>query len=169
MNLFATVDPRPVHFMGIAGAGMSGLALLARQQGVTITGCDNDPSGAADLAALGVEIWRGHDPGHVVGARALVVTAAVPGDHPELERARALGVPVIRRADALSQAVAGGTVVAVAGTHGKTTTTVMVTEALAAAGRDPTGLAGGRVATWGGNARVGSGAGGRRLSGVEGD
>jgi len=157
MNLFATVDPRPIHFMGIAGAGMSGLALLARQQGVTITGCDNDPSGAADLAALGVGIWRGHDPGHVVGARAVVVTAAVPGDHPELERARALGVPVVRRADALSQAVAGGTVVAVAGTHGKTTTTVMVTEALAAAGRDPTGLAGGRVAGWGGNARVGGG------------
>src|SRR5436305_1477100 len=165
MNLFATVDPRPVHFMGIAGAGMSGLALLARQQGATITGCDNDPSGAADLAALGVEIWRGHDPGHVVGARALVVTAAVPGDHPELERARALGVPVVRRADALSQAVAGGTVVAVAGTHGKTTTTVMVTEALAAAGRDPTGLAGGRVAGWGGNARVG----GRDLYVVEAD
>ena len=165
MNLFATVDPRPVHFMGIAGAGMSGLALLARQQGVSITGCDNDPSGAADLAALGVEIWRGHDAGHVVGARALVVTAAVPGDHPELERARALGVPVVRRADALSQAVAGGTVVAVAGTHGKTTTTVMVTEALAAAGRDPTGLAGGRVARWGGNARVG----GRELYVVEAD
>src|SRR6266571_300785 len=167
MNLFATVDPRPVHFMGIAGAGMSGLALLARQQGVTITGCDNDPSGAADLAALGVEIWRGHDPGHVVGARALVVTAAVPGDHPELERARALGVPVVRRADALSQAVAGGTVVAVAGTHGKTTTTVMVTEALAAAGRDPTGLAGGRVARWGGNAR--GGGKGRELFVVEAD
>jgi len=165
MNLFATVDSRPVHFMGIAGAGMSGLALLARQQGATITGCDNDPSGAADLAALGVEIWRGHDPWHVVGARALVVTAAVPGDHPELERARALGVPVVRRADALSQAVAGGTVVAVAGTHGKTTTTVMVTEALAAAGRNPTGLAGGRVATWGGNARVG----GRELYVVEAD
>src|SRR5437763_14104107 len=120
MNLFATVDPRPVHFMGIAGAGMSGLALLARQQGVTITGCDNDPSGAADLAALGVEIKRGHDPAHVVGARALVVTAAVPGDHPELERARALGVPVVRRAGALSQAGAGGTVVAVAGAHGRT-------------------------------------------------
>src|SRR5690349_21328130 len=168
MTLFATVDPRPIHFMGIAGAGMSGLALLTRQQGVAITGCDNDPSGAADLAALGVEIWRGHDAGHVVGARAVVVTAAVPGDHPELERARALGVPVVRRADALSQAVAGGTVVAVAGTHGKTTTTVMVTEALAAAGRDPTGLAGGRVARWGGNARVGGG-GGRELYVVEAD
>src|SRR5690242_5976089 len=156
MNLFATVDPRPIHFMGIAGAGMSGLALLARQQGIAITGCDSDPSGAADLAAKGVEIWRGHDPEHVVGVRAVVVTAAVPGDHPELERARALGVPVVRRADALGQVVGGGTLVAVAGTHGKTTTTVMVTEALAAAGRNPTGLAGGRVASWGGNARFGS-------------
>src|SRR2546427_8113949 len=157
MNLFAMADPRPIHFMGIAGAGMSGLALLARQQGVTITGCDTDPSGAADLAALGVEIWRGHGPEHVAGARALVVTAAVAGDHPELERARALGVPVVRRADALGQAVAGGLVVAVAGTHGKTTTTVMVTEALAAAGRNPTGLAGGRGARGGGNARLGGG------------
>src|SRR5439155_677063 len=78
---------------------------------------------------------------------------------------RALGVPVVRRADALGQAVAGGTVVAVSGTHGKTTTTVMVTEALAAAGRDPTGLAGGRVARWGGNARLG----GRELYVVEAD
>src|SRR5213592_2169532 len=165
MTLFATVDPRPIHFMGIAGAGMSGLALLAGQQGVAITGCDNDPSGAADLAAAGVEIWRGHNPGHVIGARAVVVTAAVAGDHPELERARALGGPVTCRADALAQLVAGGVVVAVAGTHVKTTTTVMVTEALAAAGRNPTGLAGGRVAGWGGNARLG----GRELFVVEAD
>jgi UDP-N-acetylmuramate--alanine ligase len=85
----------------------------------------------------------------------VVVTAAVAGQHPELERARAQGIPVVRRADALGQAVAGGTVVAVAGTHGKTTTTVMITEALAAARRNPTGLAGGRVALWGGNARIG--------------
>lgn len=137
---------------------MSALALIARHLGVTITGCDTDPSGAADLAALGVEVWRGHDPGHVEGARAVVVTAAVPPSHPELERARALAVPVVRRADALGELVAdgGGTVVAVAGTHGKTTTTVMVTEALTAAGRTPTGLAGGRVAVWGGNAKTGS-------------
>src|SRR5207253_10428905 len=97
MNLFTTVDPRPIHFMGIAGAGMSGLGLLAKAQGVAITGCDNDPTGAADLAAMGVEIWRGHDPGHVAGARALVVTAAVTGGHPELTRGRRLGVPGARR------------------------------------------------------------------------
>jgi UDP-N-acetylmuramate--alanine ligase len=87
--------------------------------------------------------------------RAVVVTAAVPRDHPELERARALNLPIIRRADALGELVSRGSLVAVAGTHGKTTTTVMVTEALAAAGRTPTGLAGGRVAAWGGNARLG--------------
>ena len=165
MTLFGMGDPRPIHFMGIGGAGMSGLALLAKHQGLAITGCDNDPSGAADLAAVGVEIWRGHDPGHVANARAVVVTAAVAGQHPELERARALRIPVVRRADALGEAVAAGTVVAVAGTHGKTTTTVMVTEALAAAGRNPTGLAGGRVAVWGGNARFG----GRELFVVEAD
>ena len=134
------------------------MALIARHLGVTITGCDNDPSGAADLAALGVQVRRGHEPGHVEGARAVVVTAAVPPNHPELERARALAIPVVRRADALGELVAdgGGTLVAVAGTHGKTTTTVMVTEALTAAGRTPTGLAGGRVAAWHGNAKVGS-------------
>src|SRR5207237_3600074 len=132
MNLFAMADPRPIHFMGIAGAGMSGLALLARQQGVAVTGCDTDPSGAADLAALGVEIWRGHDPEHVAGARALVVTAAVAGDHPELERARALGVPVVRRGGAPGQGGAGGVVVGGGGADGQATTRVVVAEGVGA-------------------------------------
>src|SRR3989449_8792862 len=70
MTLFTTVDPRPIHFMGIAGAGMSGLALLAKEQAVAITGCDNDPTGAADLAANGVEIWRGDRPRDRGGGRA---------------------------------------------------------------------------------------------------
>jgi UDP-N-acetylmuramate--alanine ligase len=87
--------------------------------------------------------------------RAVVVSSAVPPDHPELERARELGLPVVRRAEALAAAISPGRVVAVAGTHGKTTTTVMTTEALAAAGLNPTGIAGGRVAGWGGNARIG--------------
>src|SRR2546429_4279394 len=139
MILFATVDPRPVHFMGIAGAGMSGLALLARQQGIAITGCDSDPSGAADLAALGVEIWRGHDPGHVAGARAVVVTAAVPGDHPELERARALGVPVVRRADAPRPALAGGTGGAPRGAPRQTAPTRVAPEAAAGPRPGPPG------------------------------
>src|SRR5213594_637008 len=172
MTLFRTGDPRPIHFMGIAGAGMSALAMIARHRGVAITGCDSDTSGAgvADLTALGVQVWQGHDPSHVDAARAVVVTAAVPREHPELERARALGLSVVRRADALGELVNPGgggksSLVAVAGTHGKTTTTVMVTEALTAAGRNPTGLAGGRVAAWGGNARIG----GRELFVVEAD
>src|SRR5438034_11738415 len=98
MTLFTTVDPRPIHFMGIAGAGMSGLALLAKEQGAAITGCDSDPSGAADLAAIGVVIWRGHEPGHVAGSWGLVVTAAVSGEHPELKLARARAVPGVWRA-----------------------------------------------------------------------
>lgn len=165
MRLFAPDDPRPIHFLGIAGAGMSALALMARRRGVAVTGCDSDPAAAADVARAGAEVHRGHDPSHVVGARAVVYTVAVPADHPELEGARAAGIPVIRRAAALREAVSTGTVVGVAGTHGKTTTTVMVTEALAAAGLNPTGLAGGRVAAWGGNARLG----GERLFVVEAD
>src|SRR2546429_8394226 len=93
MNLFATVDPRPVHFMGIAGAGMSGLALLARQQGITITGCDNDPAGAADLAAIGVEIWRGDNPRHDMRARAVVGSVAGPRGPPQPDGARPLLAP----------------------------------------------------------------------------
>lgn len=160
MRLFAPDDPRPVHFMGVAGAGMSALALVARRRQVAITGCDRDADqgGAAssrDVRRVGGVVWAGHDPSHVEGARAVVVSSAVPHDHPELERARSLGIPIVRRAEALAAAVSHGQVIGVAGTHGKTTTTVMTTEALAAAGLDPTGIAGGRVAHWGGNARLG--------------
>jgi UDP-N-acetylmuramate--alanine ligase len=84
------------------------------------------------------------------------VTSALPKTHPELQRARELGIPVIRRAEALGEAVSGGDLVAIAGTHGKTTTTVMTTEALQAAGLQPTGVVGGRVGSWGGNLRYGS-------------
>jgi UDP-N-acetylmuramate--alanine ligase len=150
--------------MGVAGAGMSALALLLRRWGVAVTGCDRDPEGAggaansADVRKAGGVVFAGHDPSHMEGVQAVIVSAAVPPDHPELERARALGVPIVRRADALAAAVAPGQVVAVAGTHGKTTTTAMTTEALAAAGLDPTGIAGGRVASWFGSTRFGGGA-----------
>lgn len=155
MDLFTPSDARPVHFMGIGGAGMSALALLAARRGVTVTGCDTDPAGAADVAALGATVFAGHDPAHVAGARAVVATAAIPADHPELLAARLAGIPVVPRKRALADLVNPHQVVALSGTHGKTTTTVMATEALVAAGKDPTGLAGGRVAQWGGNARIG--------------
>ena len=154
MALFNPSDKRTVHFMGIGGAGMSALALIACRRGVAVSGCDMDPTGAADLAALGVRIAQGHDPAHLSGVRAIVVTAAVPPGHPELERARELGLPIVPRKVALAELIEGARAVGISGTHGKTTTTVMATEALTAAGLNPTGIAGGRVSSWGGNARV---------------
>ncbi len=157
MPLLDSEDPRPVHFVGIAGAGMSALAELFARRGSRVTGCDAAAGGSADLAHLGIEVRHGHDPAHVAGARALVVSSAIPRDHPELAAARAAGIPVVRRAEALGEAVSGAGVelVAIAGTHGKTTTTVMTTEALRAAGYAPTGIVGGRVAAWGGNLSAG--------------
>jgi UDP-N-acetylmuramate--alanine ligase len=154
MALFNPTDKRTVHFMGIGGAGMSALALIACRRGVAVSGCDLDPSGAADLRPMGVTIFQGHDPAHLEGVRAVVVTAAVGSAHPELERARALGLPIVPRKVALAELIEGAEAVGIAGTHGKTTTTVMTTEALTAAGLKPTGIAGGRVSAWGGNARV---------------
>jgi len=133
---------------------MSALALIARRRGVAVSGCDTDPTGAADLAAMGIQFFTGHDPAHLEGARAVVATAAVPPEHPELVRARALGLPVVLRKEALAGLIGASRSVAVSGTHGKTTTTVMATEALTAAGFAPTGVAGGRVSAWGGNAKL---------------
>jgi UDP-N-acetylmuramate--alanine ligase len=149
-------DPRPVHFVGIAGAGMRALAELLARRGVNVTGCDASPGMTADLEALGIQVARGHSPDHVLAARELIVTSAMSRTHPELERARELGIPITRRAEALGRAVADGRVVGIAGTHGKTTTTVMTTAALTSAGLKPTGIAGGRVAEWNGNLRYAS-------------
>src|SRR5215216_2229879 len=125
MPLFDPTDSRPLHFVGIAGAGMSALAELMARRGARVTGCDANPSHVDDLRRLGIDVRAGHDAAHVDGARALVVTSAMPKDHPELVRARELGIPVIRRAEALGEVTVGRELVAVAGTHGKTTTTVM--------------------------------------------
>ncbi|HEX2249266.1 MAG TPA: UDP-N-acetylmuramate--L-alanine ligase [Gemmatimonadales bacterium] len=154
MALFNPTDKRTVHFMGIGGAGMSALALIACRRGVSVSGCDLDVSGAADLQGLGVPVRQGHDPAHLAGVRAVVVTAAVPNSHPELQRARELGLPIVPRKLALAELIEGASTVGISGTHGKTTTTVMTTEALTAAGLNPTGIAGGRVSEWGGNARI---------------
>src|SRR5207253_11201208 len=110
MTLFTTVDPRPIHLMGIAGAGMSGLALLAKEQGVAITGCDSDPTGAADLAANGVEIWRAHHPGEGAGGRGVGGTAAVAGGRPGVEGGSARGGPAVRGAGCRLQGRARGAV-----------------------------------------------------------
>lgn len=151
MSTIDSDDPRPIHFVGIAGAGMRALAELLARRGIAVTGCDANPGSTEDLRALGIDVANRHSPDHVEGARELIVTSAMPKNHPELVRARELGIPITRRAEALGRAVAGGRVVGIAGTHGKTTTTVMTTAALTAAELSPTGIAGGRVAEWNGN------------------
>jgi UDP-N-acetylmuramate--alanine ligase len=143
--------------MGVAGAGMISLAELLLRSGREVTGCDlhADP-GARALAPFGGEVFHDHDPAHVDQASALVITAAIPEDHPEIQAARARGIPVLKRAELLGEWVKQGLTVAVAGTHGKTTTTAMATEILVSAGKDPTGFVGGRVPNWGSNLRFGS-------------
>jgi UDP-N-acetylmuramate--alanine ligase len=155
MSLLDSADPRPVHFVGIAGAGMRALAELYARRGTAVSGCDAAPGDVDDLRRLGIAVYAGHDPVHVEHARAVVVSSAVSRTHPELARARELQLPVIRRAEALGEATAGGELVAVAGTHGKSTTTVMAAHAMVAAGLDPTALVGARVREWNGNLRPG--------------
>jgi UDP-N-acetylmuramate--alanine ligase len=157
IDLFQLSRQGPIHFMGIGGAGMCALAEMLRGGGGHVTGCDLQPNRAVrNLQGEGVEVWEEHADDHVAEAAALVMTAAVPADHPELAAARARGIPVLKRAEALAAIANRGIVVGVAGTHGKTTTTAITTTVLAAAGRDPTGFVGGRVPAWGGNLRRGS-------------
>lgn len=157
VDLRALAQDAPVHFMGVGGAGMCALAELLLRSGGKVSGCDLKESRALDdLRALGAEVTMSHDAAHVADASALVVTSAVSASHPELLRAMEQGIPVLKRAQALGAWVNRGRLVAIAGTHGKTTTTAMATEILAAAGLEPTGLVGGRVSSWGGNLRYGS-------------
>ncbi len=145
-----------IHFMGVAGAGMCALAELFANRGGSVSGCDLRPGSSTDrLRGMNVQILEGHDPSHVEGAAALVISAAVPGDHPEIQEARKRGIPVFKRAEALGQWVNEGRVLAVSGTHGKTSTTAMAAEILTAAGMDPTGFVGGHVSSWGGHLRSG--------------
>jgi UDP-N-acetylmuramate--alanine ligase len=156
VDLRALARSGHVHFMGVAGAGMSALAQLLVHDGGSVTGCDLRPGTAGEsLRAGGTTVYKGHDATHVEGAVALVVTSAIPSSHPELAAARARGIPVLKRAQALGAIVNRGTVVAIAGTHGKTTTTAAATAILDAAGVDPTGLVGGRMPSWGGGLRAG--------------
>ena len=147
----------PVHFVGAGGAGMCALAELLLRSGGQVSGCDlKDGQTLQDLVDLGATVHVGHDAAHTDDATALVVTSAVPATHPELLAAYERGIPVLKRAQALGAWVNQGTLLAIAGTHGKTTTTAMATEMLAAAGKEPTGLVGGRVSAWNGNLRFGS-------------
>jgi UDP-N-acetylmuramate--alanine ligase len=149
---------RHIHFVGIGGAGMSGIAEVLLNLGYRISGSDAAESATTRrLAGLGARVALGHDAAHIDGADCVVVSTAVRGDNPEVIAARARRLPVVPRALMLAELMKLKQGVAIAGTHGKTTTTSLVASVLAAGGMDPTFVIGGRLLSAGANARLGSG------------
>ena len=145
-----------IHFVGIGGIGMSGIAEVLLNRGYKISGSDLKSSVITQrLATLGATIFEGHQPQNVAGAEVVVASSAVPPDNPEIAEARALHIPVIKRAEMLAELMRLKYGIAIAGMHGKTTTTSMVAAVLAAGGLDPTVVVGGRVDAMGSNARLG--------------
>lgn len=150
---------RHVHFVGVGGIGMSGLAELLKSVGLTVTGSDLARNDNTDrLKSLGIRIYEpGHRAEQVSGADVVVFSSAVDPDNPEVRAARQHGIPVIKRAEMLAEVMRVKSGVAVAGTHGKTTTTSLTGAILVAAGLDPTIVVGGRLRLTGTNARLGAG------------
>ena len=147
-----------IHFVGIGGAGMSGIAEVLLNLGYTVSGSDlGDSATTRRLARLGARIIVGHAAHNIAGADAIVTSTAVRGDNPEVVAARAAHVPVVPRAQMLAELMRLKQGIAIAGTHGKTTTTSLVASILGEAGMDPTFVIGGRLNAAGANARLGRG------------
>jgi UDP-N-acetylmuramate--alanine ligase len=147
-----------VHFVGVGGIGMSGIAELLANLGYTVSGSDQKRSEQTDrLASLGVSVRIGHAAAHVDGADVVVISSAVRPDNPEVVEARDRGIPVIPRAEMLAELMRLRYGIAIAGAHGKTSTTSMIALVLERAGLDPTAVIGGRLRAFGSNARLGKG------------
>ncbi|MCJ0761978.1 UDP-N-acetylmuramate--L-alanine ligase [Variovorax terrae] len=147
-----------IHFVGVGGSGMSGIAEVLLNLGYTISGSDlSDSATLRRLAALGIRTFVGHDAAHVEGADAVVTSTAVQPDNPEVIAAREKKIPVVPRALMLAELMRLKQGIAIAGTHGKTTTTSLVASVLAEAGLDPTFVIGGRLNSAGANAKLGTG------------
>ena len=147
-----------IHFVGVGGSGMSGIAEVLNNLGYTISGSDlSDSATLKRLATLGIQTFVGHATAHVAGADAVVTSTAVHADNPEVVRAREMHIPIVPRALMLAELMRLKQGIAIAGTHGKTTTTSLVASVLAEAGLDPTFVIGGRLNSAGANARLGSG------------
>ncbi|NLI81183.1 MAG: UDP-N-acetylmuramate--L-alanine ligase [Deltaproteobacteria bacterium] len=148
-----------IHFIGIGGIGMSGIAELLLNLGYRVSGSDlRETDITRRLARLGATVYMGHRPENVAGVDVVVVSSAISEENPELRGARALGkVPVIRRAEMLAELMRLKYSVLIAGAHGKTTTTSMVSTVLARGGLDPTVVIGGKLNAWGTNAKLGRG------------
>jgi UDP-N-acetylmuramate--alanine ligase len=154
----ALKPPRHLHLVGIGGAGMSAIAWVLLGRGFTVSGSDvQSNETTAALAKAGATVFRGHAARHVAGADLLVVSSAITPENAEVVAAREAAVPVFKRADFLGQLMAGSLGVAVAGSHGKTTTTGMIAQILLAAGLDPTFILGGPLPSLGRNGRAGRG------------
>ena len=151
-------DIGPVHFVGIGGIGMSGIAEVLANLGYTVTGSDvADSANVKRLRDKGIKVAIGHNAGNIDGADVVVVSSAIKPDNPELVAARAKRLPVVRRAEMLAELMRLKSCVAIAGTHGKTTTTSLVAALVDAAGFDPTVINGGIINAYGTNARLGAG------------
>jgi UDP-N-acetylmuramate--alanine ligase len=151
-------DIGPVHFVGIGGIGMSGIAEVLANLGYTVTGSDvSDSANVKRLRDMGLKIAIGHKAENLDGADVVVVSSAIKRDNPELVAARAKRLPVVRRAEMLAELMRLKSCVAVAGTHGKTTTTSIVAALLDGGGLDPTVINGGIINAYGTNARLGAG------------
>jgi UDP-N-acetylmuramate--alanine ligase len=149
---------RRIHFVGIGGVGMSGIAELLVNLGYEVSGSDAKQSPVtARLATLGVEIHEGHASDNVGAADVVVVTSAVRASNPEVVDAERRGIPVIPRAEMLAELMRMRFAIAVAGAHGKTTTTSMIAFVLERGGLDPDAVIGGRLRAFGSNARLGRG------------
>jgi len=147
-----------VHFIGIGGSGLSAIARLLKESGYTVSGSDRAQSTfTTALQKAGVTIQIGHQPGNIDGADWVVRSSAIPDDNPEVVAARKANIPVYKRADFLGKWMEDKTGIAVAGTHGKTTTTAMIAFALSELGRDPSFIVGGVMLNYGINARAGKG------------
>ena len=143
-----------IHFVGIGGAGMSGIAEILHNLGYAVSGSDQaDSATSRRLAGLGIQVFVGHDAAHVVDAQAVVTSTAVKGDNPEVIAARSKRIPVVPRAVMLAELMRLKKGIAIAGTHGKTTTTSLVASVLAECGVDPTFVIGGRLASAGAHSR----------------
>lgn len=148
----------PIHFIGIGGIGMSGIAEVLHNLGYRVQGSDaSENANVKRLAGLGVRTFVGHDAAHVGDAGVVVISTAIKPDNPELKAAREARIPVVRRAEMLAELMRLKTCVAIAGTHGKTTTTSLVATLLDAANFDPTVINGGIINAYGTNARLGAG------------
>ena len=151
-------DIGPIHFVGIGGIGMSGIAEVLLNQGYTVQGSDLRESPiTARLAERGATIFIGQKAANLKGAEVVVISSAIKPGNPELDTARSLKLPVVRRAEMLAELMRMKNNIAVAGTHGKTTTTSMVAALLDAGGEDPTVINGGIIRAYGSNARIGTG------------